>query len=699
MLLFFLTTLLSSVWYSEAINRNFWDENVFEQLKSVILSVGASLIGATAITFSFVMFSIQVNIDRLSHGLFGKFSFDKYLLGSFVLSFILAISVCLLSLAPYSRYSTTILFIGAWCTFFILNLFFYAYRRALKLVSPIEQLNSIIQDVQRSHKLWDKAYNRTKALIKLEKEEEELPQDWRRLKYLSLYSHWSVYTNQAIKQCISISRAYSGKGDVDIANQALSCVITINALYINFKGKTFFSQDGIIDNPLSSDSIFNSTLEEVRQNMQMGQTNKNENYILQNLRTLFELSNRYYQIDYGNEGNSKTHAHIAQYYLYSAIDEICIPNKYVEVILEGVRLIGRLALLESKYGEINYIRNLSNKLQTYSLLGLAGDKYHYVTQLSIEQISNITAFLVAKSKQDITFVSKDLANSIEFSAKLFLKTKETNFTRIHSQCYSPFFSGASESSFLHQFNQIANHICSFDKIDDGAQNMIRNIVHWLPGVYELIKDMFVESIIEKSSLFNDIIHWNTHVVKCLLNISNSVNSNDYQRDELHEQIIRFASIFTWVPSDKEAVNYAEIYSLTDNAFRLVLAARRLDMEPNISLFKFQKLFLSWGKKAGRVSNGWNTVGSVVVGSLAIDLLENHEKSSTFNKTNELFVGEGCLPIEQKIKLISYLRDEFQKYQRQYNHSLIENTLAKVNQEELDIRLSSLADALEESLGD
>jgi len=358
-----------------------------------------------------------------------------------------------------------------------------------------------------------------------------------------------------------------------------------------------------------------------------------------------------------------------------------------------------LTLLESKFGEISHVSNLSNKLRKYSLLGLAGDKFHYVTQLSIEQISKITAYLITESKQDITFVSKDLANNIEFSAKLFLKTKEENFASTHSQCYAPFFSEASESSFLHQFNQITNHICSFDKVDAGAQNMAKNIVHWLPGVYELIKNIFVKSIIEKSSLFHDIIYWNAYVVECLLNISNSVNLQDYQRDELHKLIIRFASIFTWVPRDKESVNYAENRSFTDNFFRVILAARILKLELYISLFEFQKIFLSWGKKAGEFGNDRNTLGSVVIGNLAIDLLENREQSSTYKNTNKMFVGEECLSIEQKINLIGYLRSEIQKYRSPYNHSYIENTLAKLNQEELDTRLSTLADTLEGSLGD
>src|ERR1700722_12154663 len=72
----------------------------FETLTTLIMTVGAALLGATAIAFSFIMFAMQVNVERMPHGLFRKFSGDQCLMSAFALTFFMAIVVPCLSLVP-----------------------------------------------------------------------------------------------------------------------------------------------------------------------------------------------------------------------------------------------------------------------------------------------------------------------------------------------------------------------------------------------------------------------------------------------------------------------------------------------------------------------------------------------------------------------------------------------------------------------
>jgi hypothetical protein len=49
-------------------------------LRTILMTVGGALTGALAIVFTLVLFTMQVNIERLPYGLFRKLSEDKKLL-------------------------------------------------------------------------------------------------------------------------------------------------------------------------------------------------------------------------------------------------------------------------------------------------------------------------------------------------------------------------------------------------------------------------------------------------------------------------------------------------------------------------------------------------------------------------------------------------------------------------------------------
>ena len=91
----------------------------------------------------------RLNFARIPHGLFRKLSTDFRLLGAFALTFILAIAVALLSLIPDASWAAVALGIATWGNMLILVLFFYAYRRALDLVNPLEQLRLVFTEAQK----------------------------------------------------------------------------------------------------------------------------------------------------------------------------------------------------------------------------------------------------------------------------------------------------------------------------------------------------------------------------------------------------------------------------------------------------------------------------------------------------------------------------------------------------------------------
>ena len=106
-----------------ALEPYFATDESLEGLRSLFLALGGALIGAAAIALALVMFAMQVNVERMPHGLFRKLSSDRKLLGAFACTFLLAIAIATLSLIPEkSRLAFPVLGAG-WGTVLILLLF------------------------------------------------------------------------------------------------------------------------------------------------------------------------------------------------------------------------------------------------------------------------------------------------------------------------------------------------------------------------------------------------------------------------------------------------------------------------------------------------------------------------------------------------------------------------------------------------
>jgi hypothetical protein len=69
------------------LERLFVEEQQLQGVRSLFQTLGGALLGATAIVSSLVLFSMQVNVERMPHGLFRRLSADLRLLGAFAAAF------------------------------------------------------------------------------------------------------------------------------------------------------------------------------------------------------------------------------------------------------------------------------------------------------------------------------------------------------------------------------------------------------------------------------------------------------------------------------------------------------------------------------------------------------------------------------------------------------------------------------------
>lgn len=232
-----------------ALEANYASEKGIEALRSLVLNLGSTLIGAAAIVSSLVMFAMQVNIERMPHGLFRRLSADSKLLGAFAGAFILAISVAVLSVVTEASRLAIVVLAAGWGIVLTLALFMYAYRRALTLINPLQQLGIVIEDARRELRAWARRALRAAPLLETEEISKSTPSpldsthDAARTAYLQLNAHWTHGAKRAVRHAMSFARRYAEQGDHEVAGAALRVVVGINAAYVDAKGKTFYANN------------------------------------------------------------------------------------------------------------------------------------------------------------------------------------------------------------------------------------------------------------------------------------------------------------------------------------------------------------------------------------------------------------------------------------------------------------------------
>jgi hypothetical protein len=144
----------------EAAISTYFDKERLARLSTLIVTVGGGLVGATAVAFSVVVFSVQINVERTPDDLFQSLSRDKRLILVFVLAIFLSVACAALSVFLDDGAVGRIAVAAAWSAFSVPCLIVYAYLRALKLINPHHQLRMLFDYTNRYLKTWSKRADR-----------------------------------------------------------------------------------------------------------------------------------------------------------------------------------------------------------------------------------------------------------------------------------------------------------------------------------------------------------------------------------------------------------------------------------------------------------------------------------------------------------------------------------------------------------
>ena len=593
-----------------ALESHYATQDAVRALQRLLLNAGTALIGAAAIVTSLVLFAMQVNVERMPHGLFRRLSTDPRLLGAFAIAFLLAIGVATLSTFAEQVTLAPVVLSAAWAAILILLLFLYAYRRALVLINPLQQLEILVQDTRKELRLWDRRARRAMPLLEPEETETadspaaDSTHDAPRTVYFQINDYWTNGAARGVRHAMSFARRYAEQGDYEVSGTALTAVAAINASYIDAKGKTFYTNTALIDDPRSRDSFITDTLEHMRQSVQSGIVRRDEQQIEQTLQALGALVRLYQGIDYSSPYATKSHAHLAAGYLANAVQAV-LPHDMTDVLLEGMRLMGQSARQFVVQGKPDEIATLSQKIAEIACTGCAKEHYRSVTMEGMAQLANLTFDVVRSKGRDTQFAIGELRRNVALVSQLFLKVPDPPLSNTHATYLGPYYSSTSTESLRFRLTALVNALSQNQADDADAQSVIWNIEQWADGLFETTKELLLAAIVARSHFTIAMIQWITGVTDLLLALSNAPACDAHTQRELRKHAGWLIATLTWIPDDRESVTFVEIFQLTEVLFEAATDARKRGCE-EVSR-DIGGYLLSWTLKGGRYITGWGVL--------------------------------------------------------------------------------------------
>src|SRR6185312_7965375 len=565
-----LAAILSSTFAIPLLHRiaggHFGDGESLATLRTLLGGTGAALIGAATIAFSLVVFAMQINVERMPHGLFKQLSSDRRLLGSFLGSFFTAVVVAGTSLIPNGSWAIAAIVTAIWGIAVIVLLFLYAYRRALQLINPIEQLTIMSRVVRRDIQRWNRLANKGIILQREASQPDPADDDTElhfnalKARFYLVNAHWTKSALRAIQYAISYAKRFAEQGDYEVTDYAFTRVMLINAAYCEAKHGTFVGSNPFFDIPGTTDSFINASLEQLRQTMQTALAEGDERLAESTLRAIGGLYEVYLEIEYSGGDRSKHHALLAAGYMESAVESI-IPHNMPDLMMEGIRLMGRASRLALNHTDPVEIVSLVQKIATLSYVGVLKKNHQPVALTAFAQLADVTYDLLARGKHDIRFLVRQLRSAVTEAAKQFLQIPDTPLGSIHSNTLGPYFSSISVSSLRGRLTPLVNQLLEAPADNTRAGEIIRNIETWADQIYVPQKELFLLAVQKRSSFTLDVITWAVGISELLNALSNAPACTQHLKDALKKHAIWLISTLSWLPNDKDSVTFAENYSV------------------------------------------------------------------------------------------------------------------------------------------
>ena len=600
----------------------FGTEEGVQRVQSLLLSTGSALIGATAIVTSLVLFAMQVNVERMPHGLFRRLSEDRKLLGAFAAAFVLAIGIAAISTVVKDTTLAAMVASAGWAIALILASFLYAYRRALKLINPLAQLQMLVDDTRSDLRRWARIAERARPLLESGdgtesgSTPEDASPDAARTVFFQRNQHCTVRTSKNLQHAVSFARRHAEQGDYEVAGGALTAIIAINTAYIEAKGRTFYANHWLVQHRLAHDALITESLECMRQTVDRGIRRRDERQIEQSMRALAALVQVYLGIDYGRETAEKTHANLAAGYLGNAVQGV-VGHDMTDVLMEGQRLMGQAALQFVLAGSTTNAAGLSDKITVIAGTGCAKESYRPATMEGMRQLASLTIYLLRSPSHQVRYALHKVRENASLIAELLLKAPDRPIEDIHGSTLAPYFSSGDAESLRAQLTDLVNAVLAAEPDNESAKTVIRNFEQWADGLYRTTKELLLKAVAARSHFTIHMLQWIQGVTELLLALSNASACGAHSQRELRSHAWWLIATLDCIPRDEKSVMFAENFQLTEILFESALDAKGRGCEENAD--EIARTLLSWTFKGGRYINGWGVLERGLCGCASLAL--------------------------------------------------------------------------------
>ncbi len=264
--------------------------------------------------------------------------------------------------------------------------------------------------------------------------------------------------------------------------------------------------------------------------------------------------------------------------------------------------------------------SLAENIAMLGVTGAAKQAYRPVTLAAMEQLAAITFDLLRIQDREVRYALGQVREDVNAIVHHFMAVRDTPLMSTHSTYLAPYYSSTSQTSLRQRLTQLVNALSDSPADDKQARAVLTNIAEWSDKLPAAEKALLLAALKVQSHFVFDILHWITGVVEVLLASSNAKACAERTRKELRAQATKLLYVLSWVPTDKDTVNFVENYRLSDLLFEAAADAVRRDCH-TVAEVAF-KLLVSWAFKAGRERTGWATLEHGLLASVVLVALEN-----------------------------------------------------------------------------
>ncbi|CAH6907736.1 conserved membrane hypothetical protein [Vibrio chagasii] len=545
------------------------------QVSSLLLTIGGALIGFTAIVFTMLLFSLQTNIQRLRYLDFHKFSTDKNIFIQLLSCFLIAITIAGSSLVKNQNIQGQTLVIAVWLILLFIVLLYQSYKRALILVSPIEQINLILSYSSKQHNKWDKAIQRALVVNRFSESaplQEQTDIDSLRYAYVSAYPEQKQVPNNAVDSLCVMAKTYADLNDINITKTSLNSIIQITRQYIEFRKNTFIDTGPFVATDMSSELVFNNTFEQLRQLSAIAIASENEQLIGFITETLAGLATLFAQFNHIRNFQLQHQTTLAIQYLKSHI-ELSMQLNNTDLMFNDAKVIGELGLNLIKTKSTANLEIVDTLLFNYGQHSLV-KKDPAVIGAVMDQYSRLTLFLLF-SESDIKMICERITNNIKELGKLNLVIKKIQWLDLG---FLSGYYGCNPTSLMGLlFEQVNGLDISNVEHQKIKLRLISNVLVWLDTSYQNRLEQFEFDQKNGCPTFQALTAWTISMSKVLENLIHSLE-DDRLRSNCYRTIEKELNLLFFLMDDEVVYRNVEIFHHIDEIFSVLMS---LTENPNI----------------------------------------------------------------------------------------------------------------------